>query len=81
MRIPKHKSITNARILVDCRQQKEDPYRVCIILGGNLIIYKGPFTTTTVAFITLNVLLNSLLSTEGAKYCISEIEDFYLCTL
>ena len=35
--IPKDRTITYARIVVDYRKQKKDPNRVCITVGGNLL--------------------------------------------
>ena len=40
-RIPRDRVVTYARIVVDCRPQKEDPNRVRITAGGNLIQYPG----------------------------------------
>ena len=41
------KKPTYARIVVDFRPQKEDPNRVRITAGGNLIQYAGDLTTRT----------------------------------
>ena len=37
--IPKDRTVTYSRIVVDFRPQKKDPYRVRITAGGNLITY------------------------------------------
>ena len=39
--IPKDRVVTYARVVVDFRPQKEDPNRVRITAGGNLIKYPG----------------------------------------
>eukprot|EP00804_Cyclotella_cryptica_P023154 CCRYP_000368-RA/>CCRYP_000368-RA protein AED:0.46 eAED:0.46 QI:0/-1/0/1/-1/1/1/0/117 len=44
-RIQKDRTVTYARIVVDYRPQKEDPNRVRITVGGNLIEYPGELTT------------------------------------
>ena len=44
-RIPKDRTVTYARIVVDYRPQKEDPNRVQITVSGNLIDYPGELTT------------------------------------
>ena len=36
-RIPKEKTVTYARVIPDYRPQKDDPYRIRITAGGNLI--------------------------------------------
>ena len=45
--IPKDCVRTYARLVIDYRQQKEDPNRVRMTAGGNLINY--PFELTTVS--------------------------------
>ena len=44
--IPKDRTVTYARIVVDYRPQKDDPNRVRITVGGNLIDYPGELTTS-----------------------------------
>ena len=44
-RIPRDRTVTYACIVVDYREQKSDPNRVLITVGGNLIEY--PFELTT----------------------------------
>ena len=45
--IPKDQTVTYARIVVDYRPQKDDPNRVRITIGGNLIDYPFELTTRT----------------------------------
>ena len=45
--IPNYCVVTYANIIVDYRPQKEDPNRVRITAGGNLIIYPSELTTRT----------------------------------
>ena len=45
--IPRDRTVTYARIVVDYRPQKDDPNRVRITAGGNLINYPGELTTRT----------------------------------
>eukprot|EP00957_Ditylum_brightwellii_P177074 13489044-Ditylum_brightwellii.AAC.1 len=76
--IPKDRTITYARFVVDFRPQKKDPYRVHITVGGNLIKYPGEVATTTADITTSTLLWNSVLSTKNAKYMCVNIKDFYL---
>jgi hypothetical protein len=78
--IPSDRTVTYARIVVDFRPQKEDPNRVRITVGGNLITYPGEVTTRTADMITSKILWNSVLSTPGAKYCCADVKNFYLET-
>ena len=72
------KQFTYARIVVDYRPQKEDPNRIRIAVGGNLITYKGDVSTRTADLTTSKLLWNSVLSTTGAKYMCLDIKNFYL---
>ena len=69
---------TYARIVVDHRPQKEDPNRIRIAVGGNLITYKGSTSTRTADLTTSKLLWNSVLSTKDAKYMCIDIKNFYL---
>jgi hypothetical protein len=79
-RIPKDRTVTYARIVVDYRPQKDDPNRVRITVGGNLIDYPGELTTRTADLTTSKILWNSIISTPGAKFASSDIGDMYLQT-
>jgi hypothetical protein len=78
--IPKDRTVTYARIVVDYRPQKQDPNRVRITVGGNLIKYPGEVTTHTTDMTTSKLLWNSVLSTPNAKYCCADVKNFYLET-
>ena len=78
--IPKDRTTTYARIVVDYRPQKEDPNKVRITAGGNLISYPGELTTRTADLITSKILWNSVLSTQHAKYMCLDIKNMYLAT-
>ena len=67
-----------ARIVVDICPQKKDPNHVRITAGGNSIEYPGELTTRTADLTTSNILRNSVLSTEGAKFDGFDISNFYL---
>ena len=78
--IPKDRTVTYARIVVDYRPQKEDPNRVRITVGGNLISYPGELTTRTADLTTTKLLWNSVISTKGAGYKAADVKSFYLET-
>ena len=71
---------TYARVVVDFRPQKEDPNRVRITAGGNLIKYPGELTTRTADLTTTKIVWNSVISTEGARYACLDVSNFYLET-
>ena len=67
-------------MVVDYRPQKDDPNRVWMTAGGKLIKYPGELTTCTSDLITLKIMCNSVLSTDGGKYMCIDINNFYLGT-
>ena len=79
-KIPKGKSVTYERIVVDYRPQKKDPNRVRIKAGGNLINYPFELTTRTADITTSKCLWNSTISTPDARYVVSDASNFYLAT-
>ena len=62
------------------RPEKSDPYQIRLTVGGNLIAYPGDCGTPTVDLLTVKLLLNSIISTLGAKFMTIDIKDFYLNT-
>jgi hypothetical protein len=61
--IPKDRTVTYGCIVIDHRPQTEDPNRVCIIVGGNLIKYPFELTTCTADMLSLKIMWNSVIST------------------
>ncbi|KAL7465745.1 hypothetical protein ACHAXS_006062 [Conticribra weissflogii] len=79
--IPKDRTITYARIVVDYRPQKADLNRVQITAGGNLINYPGELTTHTANITSTKIMWNSVISTPGARYACFDLKNFYLGAL
>ena len=59
------RTVTYARIVVDYRAHKDDPNRVRITVGGNLIKYPRELTTHTADLMTTKVMWNS---GRGSKF-------------
>eukprot|EP00804_Cyclotella_cryptica_P000090 CCRYP_013749-RA/>CCRYP_013749-RA protein AED:0.16 eAED:0.11 QI:0/0/0/1/0/0/3/0/1031 len=78
--IPCHRTITYARIVVNYRPQKDNPNRVHITVGGNLINYPGELTTRTADLTTTKILWNSTISTPSARFACADIENMCLKT-
>jgi hypothetical protein len=66
------------RIAVDIRPQKEETHRVRFTCGGDQVDYPGNTTTPTADLPTVKILLNSTISTPGAKRLSIDLKDFYL---
>ena len=74
---PVDRVVTYARVVVDFRPHKEDPNRVRITAGGNLITYPDKLTTRTSDFTVSKILWNSVLSTDDARYATLDIANLY----
>jgi hypothetical protein len=66
--IPKDRTATYARIVIDHRLQKDDPNQVQKMVGGNLINYLYKLTTQTADMVSAKIMWNSVISTPGAKF-------------
>ena len=78
--IPSDRTVTYARVVIDHRPQKEDPNRVRITVGGNLINYPFELTTRTTDMVSSKILWNSTISTKGARFAGADIANMYLET-
>ncbi len=76
--IPKDRTVTYAQVVIDFRPQKDDPHRIRITAGGNLITYPGELLTRTADLTTSKLMWNSVLSTGGAKYMCVDVKKIYL---
>jgi hypothetical protein len=72
------KKITYVNPVVNYRPQNEDPYRIHITAGGNLIRYKSRPSIRTADLHTAKLHWNSVISTPGAKYMCLNIKKNYL---
>ncbi len=59
---------------------KKYKYRICIIMGGNLINYPRDCGTPTADLITVKLLLNRIISTPLSKFMTLDLKDFYFMT-
>jgi hypothetical protein len=60
------------------RPEKEEINRVCITVGGNLLEYLGETSTEAASIETTKLLINSVLSTPGARLGTINISNFYI---
>ena len=72
--------VTYVRVVVDFKPEKEDPNRVRITAGGNLIAHPDESTTRTADLTVSKILWNSVLSTDDAQYATLDIYNLYLGT-
>ena len=59
---------------------KVEPNRTQLKVGGKRIHYCGDCSTPTADLLTVQIMLNSVISTKGAKFMTIDIKNFYLNT-
>jgi hypothetical protein len=74
----KGKKYTYANIVLDYRPQKDDPNRIRITAGGNLIQYDDELSVRTADVSTAKLHWNSVISTPDARYMCLDLSLFYL---
>ena len=78
IKIPTNKKVTHGRLVVDIRPLKEEKYRVCITVGGDKSDFCGDASSVAASLVTVKLLLNSVVSTKGAKFTTADIKDFFM---
>eukprot|EP00957_Ditylum_brightwellii_P197990 15084131-Ditylum_brightwellii.AAC.2 len=78
--MPAGRRVTYSQIVCDYRRQKADPNRVRLMVGGDCVEYPFEVSTPTTDLVTAKLLMNSVTSTEGAKFLRIDIKSFYLNT-
>jgi hypothetical protein len=66
--MPKDQRATYIRIVCANRPEKEEQQRIRFTIGGDQVDYPDAVSTKTANLTTAKILLNSVLSTPGAKY-------------
>ena len=68
------------RIAVNERSQKAEVNITRLTYGGSNLNIEMDVGTPTASLLTVKILLNSVISTPGAKFMAIDIKDFYLNT-
>ena len=76
--IPRGRKATYLRVVCADRPHKEDPRRVRHTVGGDKIDYPFDVSTKTAGLVTAKIIINSTISTPGARFVGLDIKDFYL---
>jgi hypothetical protein len=76
----RQKDITYSRILCVYWSKNKDPFCTRITMGGNLVSYPEDCGTPTADILIVKLLLNSVVSTNNAKFMTIDMKDFYLMT-
>ena len=80
-KVPRNKHPTYGRFVCSFHPQKPEPYRTRLTVGGNLIDYPGNLSMKVADMTTFKILVNSTLSTPGAKWLGLDVKSYYLGTL
>jgi hypothetical protein len=78
--IPKGRKVTYGSFVVDIKDHKEEKKRTRLTVGGDQIEFPGDKSTRTAGLTTAKILINSVISTLGAKFLVIDITNFYLNT-
>jgi hypothetical protein len=78
--IPKGRKVTYGSFVVDIKDHKEEKERTRLTIGGDQIEYPGNKSTRTAGLTMAKILINSVISTLGAKFLVIDIKIFYLTT-
>jgi hypothetical protein len=58
----------------------EEPNQTRLVAGGDRVHYPFHTGTPTADLLTTKLLINSMISTPGARFFTMNIKNFYLCT-
>jgi hypothetical protein len=78
--IPKGRKVTYGSFMVDIKDHKEEKELTRLTVGGDHIEYPGYKSTCTAGLTTAKILINSVISTLGAKFLVIDIKKIYLNT-
>jgi hypothetical protein len=79
----KHSQGTQGDIWIICsghQRTQEEQERTILMVGGDQIKYPGEKSTRTAGLTTAKFLINSIISTLGAKFFVIVIKKIYLNT-
>jgi hypothetical protein len=78
--IPKGCKATYDSFVVDIKEHKKERERTILTMGGDQIEYPGDKSTRTAGLTTAKILINSVISTKGARLPVIYIKNFHLNT-
>ncbi len=81
--VPKDQTrgVTYSLITTLVRPEKtNEPNQTRLVAGGDRIHYPGDAGTPTAKLLTVKLLINSIISTKGARFMTMDIKDFCLNT-
>ncbi len=61
-------------------EKTNEPNQTKLLVGGDRVHYPFKAGTPTTDLLTIKLLINSMISTPGARFFTMDIKNFYLCT-
>ena len=78
--IPHSRKVTYAQMVASIQPTKAEVNRVRVTVGRDRLDFPGATTTHCASLTTTKCLLNSTISTPGARFMTLDIKDFYYGT-
>jgi hypothetical protein len=78
--IPTDRKITYGKIVCDYKPHKKEKERVRLTVGGDRLDYSDDVATSTADITTLEILINSTLSTKDVAMMMMDIKNYYIGT-
>ena len=78
--VPTGRKVTYCQQEGTIRPNKAEVYRVRNCAGGDKLVYDGPTATQCASLTTTKILLNSTISTPGARFTCTDVKNFYYDT-
>ena len=75
-KVPRNKKVIYVRLVCELCPQKEEKERTRMTVGGDRLDYDGPTSTETADITTVKLIVNSTISTPGARFGCFDIKIF-----
>ena len=69
--------MTYTYLVASLHPHKAERHRVRVTVGGDRLPFIGDTSTETASVTITKLLVNSTISTPGARFCTADIKDFY----
>ena len=77
---PPDRTVSYSTFVCDVKENKAEKHRVRTTFGNTNSDYNGPVSSPTADITTVKILLNSVVSTRKAKFCVLDLKNFFLNT-
>ena len=77
---PPDRTVSYSTFVCDVKENKAEKHCVRTTFGNTNSDYNGPVSSPTADITTVKILLNSVVSTRKAKFCVLDLKNFFLNT-